>query len=98
MSRYVALATTACSALIFLSGSASAGVDGGKNGLYFEHVKGGFSGATFVYRADTVTRLCFAGIMSPSEVPVRIPCERLARRPGWSEVLTWVTPSRDTDS
>lgn len=90
MSRFVAIAAAVSSALMLLSSSASAGIDGGKNGIYFEVVKAG--GANVIYRADTVARLCFAGFMTNTQVPVRIPCENLARRPGWSEVLTWVIP------
>ncbi|GEM_PF-5100187 len=39
------------------------------------------------YTADPKAELCFFVIMAS---PTQIPCENLAKRPGWESVITWV--------
>ena len=80
-------------ALLVLSGVANADIKEGKNGIYKEFVKySSLGGSGIAYRMDSVTRLCFAS-GSRDLVDMLIPCENLARRPGWGSIITWVKPS-----
>ena len=92
MPKSLALVLVALGFLLLHPVGARAEVEGGKNGIYYEAIKGS-GGASLVYRVDTVARLCFAGFATNTQVPVVVPCENLFRRPGWQEIITWVKSS-----
>ena len=71
---------------LILANVAQANIKEKQDGLYQESV--GDRGVT--YKVDTLTQLCFASWFQGYSV---IPCENLAKRPGWADILTWVKPS-----
>jgi len=87
---FVLLAVT-----LVLPSTASAKIKGGKNGMYLEVISIGFGKGDTIFRVDTVARICLVGVMTNTQVPVPIPCENLARRPGWAEIITWAKPLAD---
>lgn len=68
--------------------TADARVKEGKNGIYTEKVSTSMGQADMFYQLDSTARLCFAGLIGWNMAA--IPCENLARRPGWAEIITWV--------
>lgn len=95
MNRTRTYAVAAAIASLMMASAASAGITHDENGIYREWVSARSSGKpdhSIVYLADTKTRLCFAKPGGDSWV--HIPCDSLAQRKGWGEVLGWVLSSR----
>jgi len=51
------------------------------------------------YAVDTTTRVCF---VTPSNFKVAdsftvVPCESVARRPEWKDIITWIDPEPATE-
>jgi len=83
--------------LTLVATPASAEVSSHKNGLYSEHVSSGMGRDYAVtYVVDTVAELCFARTTDNSLAV--IPCENLAKRPGWTAILTWLSPAGNDDT
>ncbi len=93
MLRFITL-TAALVAALSTAGVASADIKQFKNGFYQQLVSGtaGFGRGRIdvVYTVDTKTRTCFAQLGTAHATLSVISCENLARRKGWSEILTWV--------
>ena len=95
MKKLSKLGAVSLYALLVLSGVANADIKEGKNGIYREFVKSSYSLPRIEYSMDSVTRLCFA---SRELSDMLIPCENLARRPGWGSIITWLKPSSEDAS
>ncbi len=66
-----------------------------KNGIYAQEVRSRRAHFGMKYVVDTKTQLCFAE--SPDQMLTLVPCEAVARRPGWEDVITWIDPAPATE-
>ncbi len=72
------------------------------NGLYSMKVPSSKWTSSLYYAVDTQTQLCFASTtLNTTEARERtlilVPCENLARRPGWEDIITWIDPAPATE-
>lgn len=63
------------------------------NGIYWKKYDGTF--VTY-YQVDTICHQCFTIIWKFNDAIgiTNIPCENLARRPEWKQIITWVDKSK----
>ncbi len=79
-----------CASLVIAT-SADARIKEGKNGVFTERVYTSAFQADITYEVDSEARLCFATLSGSGSL--LIPCENLARRSGWREIITWIKDS-----
>ena len=73
--------------IVLSAASVGAEVEELKNGIYSEVVKTKRMGPAFVYVADLTAQLFFVQMVGNGTL-TPVPCEHLARRPGWAPVLS----------
>jgi len=77
------------SSLLLASSAHAVKVKEGKDNMYWASYDS-FSNSTVKYIVDTSSRLCYALHLSGASGFTLIPCEALAKREEWKEIISWV--------